>query len=51
MAPARDGGFAQRVLLVADLLHPVDRLAVEPSWMAMWLIAVVGGALGAAFGV
>ena len=30
--------------VVADLLHPVDGLAVERSWMAMWVMAVVGAA-------
>ena len=37
-------GRSAAVLLVADLLHPVDRLAVERSWMAMWVMAVVGAA-------
>ena len=32
------------VLFVADLFHPVDRLAVQRSWMAMCVIAVVGAA-------
>ena len=52
---SRDGDFAQRELSssTARRTFSIQSIALPSSlsWMAMWLIVVVGGALGAAFGV